>query len=131
MKHRLSFGFFNIFANNIIEVTVDENIEMTLEMVEECHEFINKHVVDDFAMLINRINNYTYTYEAQLSIASHEGLKAMAFVCYSEKSELVTKQLQDSRSFDQWQHPIFSGLELGWQQAYQWLESELLTIKIT
>lgn len=131
MKHRLSFGFFNIFAKNIIEVTVDESTEMTLEMVEECHQFMDKYVEGDFAMLINRINNYTYTYEAQLSIASYQGLKALAFVCYSEESERVTKQLQESRSFDQWHYPMFSGLELGWQQAYQWLENELSAIKIS
>jgi hypothetical protein len=79
--------------------------------------------------LINRIHNYTYTYEAKLSIASYEGLKALAFVCYSDKSLLVTKQLQESRSFDQWKYPVYSGLDLGWQEAYQWLESELATIK--
>lgn len=129
MKHRLSFGFYNIFANNVVEVTADEGIEMTLEMVEECHEFMDKHIEGDFALLINRINNYSYTYEAQLSLASYSGLKALAFVCYSKESFLVTEKLQSNRSFDQWQHPVFSGLELGWQQAYQWLENELLKIK--
>jgi hypothetical protein len=129
MKHRLSFGFYNIFPNNVIEVTADEGIEMTLEMVEECHDFMNDNVEGDFALLINRIHNYTYTYEAQLSIASYEGLKALAFVCYSDKSLLVTKQLQESRSFDQWKYPVYSGLDLGWQEAYQWLDNELATIK--
>jgi hypothetical protein len=129
MKHRLSYGFYSIFANNIIEVTADEGIEITLEMVEECHQFMNDNVEGNFALLINRINNYTYTYEAKLSIASYEGLKALAFVCYSEESILVTQQLQESHSFDQWAYPVFSGLELGWQQAYQWLESELTAIK--
>lgn len=131
MKHRLSFGFFNLLANNIIEVTADEGIEMTLEMVEECHDFVNKYVEGDFAMLINRINNYTYSYETQLSIASYENLKALAFVCYSKQSFDVTKRLQNNRAVDQWQYPIFSGLELGWQQAFNWLESELLAVKIS
>ena len=129
MKHRLSFGFYNIFPNNVIEVTPDEGIEITLEIVEECHDFIKENVIGDFALLINRINNYTYTYEAQFSIGSHSGMKTLAFVCYSDKSLLVTKQLQESRSFDQWKYPVYSGLDLGWQEAYQWLESELATIK--
>ena len=128
MKHRLSFGFYNIFANNIIEITADEGIEMTLEMVEESHEFVNENVEGDFALLINRINNYSYTYEAKLSVASFEGLKALAFVCYSEKSVVVTNKLQECRSVDQWRYPVFLGLELGWQQAYQWLENELSVI---
>jgi hypothetical protein len=125
MKHRLSFGFYNIFENNVIEVTVDEGTEVTLEMVEECHDFIVSNMKGDFALLINRINNYTYTYEAQLSIGSHDGMKAMAFICYSKEAENVTKQLQGNRSFDQWNYPIFMGLDLGWQQAHDWLVNEL------
>jgi hypothetical protein len=129
MKHRLSFGFYNVMANNIVEVTADEGIEVTLEMVEESVEFIDQHVKGNFALLINRINNYSYSYEAQLSIASHENLKGVAFVCYSAESEATTKKLQSNRSFDQWDYPIFSGLELGWQQAQKWLENELLAVK--
>ena len=94
MKHRLSFGFYNILANNVIEVTADEGIELSLEMVEESYQFINEYVTGDFVLLINRINNYTYSYEAQLSLASHENLKAIAFVYYSEQGENTTKQLQ-------------------------------------
>jgi hypothetical protein len=131
MKHRLSFGFYNVLANNIVEVTADEGIEVTLEMVEESIEFINQYIKGNFAMLINRINNYSYSYEAQLSIASHENLKCMAFVCYSAQSEETTQKLQSNRSFDQWCYPVFSGLELGWQQAHQWLENELLAVNVS
>lgn len=129
MKYRLSFGFYNILADNIVEVTADEGVELTLEMVEEGSNFLEEHMTGNFAMLVNRINNYTYSYEAQLSVASHENLKALAFVCYSKESELITKKLQSNRSVDKWDYPIFSGLELGWQQAYQWLEKSLMPIK--
>ncbi len=131
MKHRLSFGYYNLLANNIVEVTADEGIEISLEMVEESIEFINQYVEGNYAMLVNCINNYTYSYEAQLSVASHENLKGVAFVYYSAKSEETTKELQRNRSFDQWNYPMFSGLELGWQQAHQWLESELLAVQVS
>ena len=129
MKHRLSFGFYNVLPNNIVEVTTDEGIEISLEMVQESSEFLSQHITGPFAMLINRINNYTYSYEAQLSVGSYENLKAVAFVCYSAKGEESTKKLQSNRSVDQWDYPIFSGLELGWQQAQKWLENELLAVK--
>lgn len=130
MKHRLSFAYFNILSNDIVEVVVDENIEMTLEMVEECHQFINTHFQEKFAMLINRVNNYTYTYEAKLSIAAYENLIAMAFVYYSEESKVITENLSTLRSLDQWNYRIFSGLELGWQQAFDWLQQELVNSKL-
>jgi hypothetical protein len=129
MKHRLSFGFYNVLPNNIVEVTTDEGIEISLEMVEESSEFLSQHITGAFAMLINQINNYTYSYEAQLSVGSYENLKAVAFVYYSAKGEESIKKLQSNRSFDQWDYPIFSGLELGWQQAQKWLENELLAVK--
>ncbi|MDG1750714.1 MAG: hypothetical protein P8I03_03510 [Thalassotalea sp.] len=131
MKHRLSFGHFNILSENILEVVADEGVEMTLEMIEECHQFVDKHFADDFGMLVNRVNNYTYSFEAKLSIASYAHLKAIAFVYYSPDSKDVTEDLYQLRAFDEWNFRAFSGLELGWQQAYNWLQQELTTVKMS
>ncbi len=130
MKHRLSFGCFSILSDNIVEVVVDEGVEMSLEMIDECHHFIVSHFKEDFGMLINRVNNYTYSYEAKLSIASYENLKALAFVYYSESSKAVSENLYQLRSLDQWNYKLFSGLELGWQQAFDWLQQEL-SVKVS
>ena len=131
MKHRLSFGHFNILSENILEVVADEGVEMTLEMIEECHQFVDKHFTDDFGMLVNRVNNYTYSFEAKLSIASYEHLKAIAFVYYSTDSKKVTEGLYQLRTLDEWNFRAFSGLELGWQQAYNWLQQELASAKVS
>ena len=130
MKHRLSFGYFKIIDDNILEVVADEGIEMTLEMIEECHQFVDSHFKDDFCMLVNRVNNYTYSFEAKLSIASYEYLKAIAFVYYSSDSKSVTEELYQLRAFDEWNFRAFSGLELGWQQAFEWLQQELISVKV-
>jgi len=129
MKHRLSFGYFNILASNILEVVVDEGVDMTLEMIEECHHFIEHNFTGNFGMLINRVNHYTYSYEAKLSIASYDNLKAIAFVYYSSDSKSITEQLYKLRALDSWNYKIFSGIELGWQQAYSWLEQQLIDDK--
>lgn len=130
MKHRLSFADFNLLSDDIVEVVVDEGVEMTLEMVEECHQFMDSRFQDRFGMLINRVNNYTYTYEAKLSIAAYEHLAAMAFVYYSQDSKDITEQLFKVRLLDQWNYQIFSGLELGWQEAFTWLQQELASAKL-
>ncbi|OKY24827.1 MULTISPECIES: hypothetical protein [Thalassotalea] len=130
MKHRLSFGQFNLLSNNIVEVVVDEGIVMDLEMVDECHHFIQSRFCNNFAMLINKVNHYTYSYEAKLSVASYAHLKAIAFVYYSKEAQQISNNLQALRAIDKWNCRVFSGLELGWQQAYNWLQSELQTVKI-
>lgn len=126
MKHRLSFGYFTLLADNIVEVTIDEGIELSLEMIEESDVFLNAHIFGDFGMLVNRINEYTYSYEAQLTIGSYQGLKAIAFVYYSDESKCLVEKINVMRAYDDWNSCIFSGLELEWQQAVQWLKNELL-----
>ncbi len=130
MKHRLSFAYFNKLAGNILEIVVDDKIEISLEMIEECHQFIADHFPHEFGLLINRVNNYTYSYEAKLSIASHDKLKAMAFVYYSQQGKLLTEKLTEVRANDAWNWRIFSGVELGWQQAYSWLQQEMMPVRI-
>lgn len=130
MKHRLSFGYFNIIADNILEVVADEGIEFTLEMIGECHQFVEQHFIEDFGMLVNRVNNYTYSFEAKLSIASYENLKAIAFVYYSLDSKKTAESLYQLRSSDAWNFQAFSGLELGWQQGFDWLKKELTVLKV-
>jgi len=130
MKLSMSFGYVNKLSDNIFEVVVDEDIEVTLEMVDESHEFVDKYVKGDFALLINRINGYSYTYEAKLSVSSYEGLKAIAFVYYDSKSQHAIEDLQNARVMDKWNAKSFSGLELGWQQAHDWLQKEMAVIKV-
>lgn len=115
-----------MLEGNIVEVIVDENIKMTLEMVEECHKFIDKYCQEDFALLINRVNNYDYSYEAKLSLASYENLKAIAFVYYSATGKDQVNQLAQMRSHDDWNVQAFAGLNMGWQEAFNWLQKELL-----
>ena len=126
MKKRLTFADFTLLEGNIVEVVVDENIQMTLEMVEECHRFIDKYCQHDFALLINRVNHYDYSYEAKLSLASYENLKAIAFVYYTVEGKNQVQQLAKMRAHDKWNVQAFSGLNMGWQEAYNWLQHELL-----
>jgi len=130
MKHRMSFGFFNKLSEDIFEVIADEGVEITLEMIDECHEFVDKYIEGNFSLLVNRINTYSYSYEAKLSIASYEGLRAIAFVYYNNESQQVFNDLQNTRLIDKWNAKTFSGMELGWQQAYDWLQEEMVALKI-
>ena len=126
MKYRLSFGYFTLLAENIVEVTIDEGVELSLEMIEESAVFFKAHIFGRFGMLINIVNEYTYSFEAKLSIGSYEGLQAIAFVYYSDKSRVNVEELNAVRANDKWNSSIFSGRELEWHKAFKWLEQELL-----
>lgn len=131
MKHRLDFAYFTVLPNNIVEVTIDNGTTLSLENVEACHEFINTHVTEDFSMLINGIHDYNFSFEAKLSVASHEKLKAIAFVYYNKNSQDEIESLLALRKVDNLNAKTYSGLELGWQEAHQWLEQEMESLKVS
>jgi len=53
---------------------------MTLDMVEEYHAFLLAHLVSPFSLLINKINSYSYNFDAQINLATLKEIKAMAVV---------------------------------------------------
>ncbi len=131
MKHRLDFAYFSILPNNIVEVVIDDGVTLSLEMVEQCHQFISTNITDDFSLLINDIHDYSMAFEARLSLASHQGLKAIAFVYYNQRGQSAIEDLIELRKIDNWNTKVFSGVELGWQEAHQWLEHEMETLKVS
>jgi len=124
MKHKLSFASVNILDGNIAEVIIDPDVEISLEMTEEYNDFLVEQFAGDFAVLVNKLHPYDFTFEAKLTVASHENLKAIAVVYYSEQSVNQTYKINNIRAHD-WNLKAFSGLDIGWQQAHDWLKVEL------
>ncbi len=125
MKHQLSFGSINKISDNIAEVIVNENVVMSLEMTEEYHQFLVDNFIGDLGLLVNKINPYSYTFEAKLNIGSASNIKAIAVVLYNQAAEKAVDDLFAMRQSDGWNLKTFSGLDLGWQQGLNWLEKEL------
>jgi len=129
MKYELSFGYINKLTENIGEVVVNYGVKMSLEMLDEYDLLLDTIFDNEFGLLINKINHYTYSYEAKLSIASHKNIKAMAVVYYFPSAKSMTTELLNVRKVDKLNMREYSGLELGWQQAFEWLISELKSKK--
>ncbi|TPH17829.1 hypothetical protein [Litorilituus lipolyticus] len=125
MEHRLSFASVKLINPNIAEVIVDAGVIVSMEMVEEYEAFLGQIFQHEFALLVNKINPYDYSFEAKLSIGSHEKLKAIAVVYYNETAEKKASEVANLRQVDGWNVRFYSGLELGWQEGVNWLEEEL------
>lgn len=63
--HELSFAKIIILREDIAEVIVNEGVEMTVEMVDEYHNFLLSHLRAPFSLLVNKLNAYTYDFDAQ------------------------------------------------------------------
>ena len=125
MNHNLSFAKINILNENVAEVIVGQNVEISLEMSEEYNDFFAEKFPNDFAILVNKINKYDFSFEAKLSMASHENLKAIAVVAYDKEGKQEVEKLAAMRQIDGWNLKVFDGLNLGWQDGLTWLENEL------
>jgi hypothetical protein len=125
MEKRLSFAYVNTIDDNIAEVIIDNNVIITLEMIDEYDEYLSEHFKGNFGLLINRINHYSYTFEAKLTIGSNDGLCAMAVVYYNRMSKESTLGLMNTRVNDDFNLKLFSGLELGKQTGVDWLKTEI------
>lgn len=125
MNHNLSFAKINILNESVAEVIVGQNVEISLEMSEEYNDFLAEKFPNDFAILVNKINKYDFSFEAKLSMASHENLKAIAVVTYDKEGKQEVEELAAMRQIDGWNLKVFDGLNLGWQDGLTWLENEL------
>ena len=125
-KYQLSFCTINKLSDNIAEVIIANDVEVSLEMVEEHDEILCSIFKGNFGVLVNKINTYTYAVEATLSMGSIARMKAIASVNYTAQGKSSSQEIENRRRTDKLNWQQFSGLELGWQQAYDWLIQELL-----
>ena len=91
--HKLSFGEITILKPNLAEVIIDSDVVMDLEMVGEYHQFLLTHLKHPFNLLINKIHQYTYTFEAQQHLAALPQINSMAVIAYNSVTEKSTKCL--------------------------------------
>lgn len=123
---RLSFGCtINHLDNNIAEVIVDQGIELSIEMVEELDNYLDTHYSEHFALLVNKANRYSYTYEAQLCLASLDKQKAIAVLYHELNEDPIPSQFDKRRKVDQITIKSFPATKLGTKAALNWLNDIL------
>ena len=66
--HKFNFGSIIILHDNVAEVIINEGVELTLEMINEYHDFLLTNLSSPFFLLVNKIHSYTYSFEAQMHL---------------------------------------------------------------
>ena len=115
--HELTFAKIIILREDIAEVMINEGVNMDLDMVKEYHEFLLSHLRAPFSLLINKINSYTYDFEAQEELATLEEIRAMAVVAYNRVTRIATETLASFPRDVEWNLEIFSNRD----DALKWL----------
>lgn len=107
-------------SDDVAEVIVNEGVEYDMKMVELYHQWIRDHMHHPCCILVNKVNSYTYSFEAQRKLATIPEIKAIALVVYSRASEVATESLVELPKSKPWNSKIFSDRE----KALQWLASQ-------
>jgi len=115
--HVLPFAKIILLRDDIAEVIINESVEMDLEMVETYHSFLLSHLKAPFSLLINKINAYSYSYDAQKKLATLDEIKAMAVVSYRNATKTSTKALAAVPRRQAWNLEIHTNRE----DALNWL----------
>ncbi len=123
--HKLDFGRIIILQPDIAEVIINEGIEMNEAMVDNYHSFLIEHLVAPFSILVNKLNAYTYTFDAQLKIATIPQIYSMAVVTYTHISEVATVSLNSIPRDKPWNLRTFSSRE----HALAWLKQNQIQIQ--
>ena len=123
--HELSFCKIIILREDIAEIIVNDDIEIDMEMVGQYHEFLLSHLTSPFSVLINRINSYTHSFDAQMKIGTLPELNAIGVVSYNRTTDIVSKGMASLPRNKEWNFNIFSRRD----EALAWVESEQDNVK--
>ncbi len=116
-SYELPYAKIIILQDDIAEVMINDGVNMDLEMVEHYHKFLLSHLRPRFSLLVNKINSYTYDFDAQLKLATLKEINAMAVVAYDRVTKITTESLASYPRREKWNLKVFSNRE----EALSWL----------
>lgn len=115
--HELPFAKIILLRKDIAEVIVNEGVVMSVDMVNQYHDFLLEHLHIPFSLLINKINSYTYDFDAQLKLATLNEINAMAVVSYNRLTTITTENLAAYPRERMWNLKVFTNRD----KAVEWL----------
>ena len=118
--YELPFAKIIILRDDIAEVMIDEGVIMDTAMVEQYHDFLLSHLRAPFSLLVNKVNAYSYDFDAQEKLATLKEINAMAVIAYNRITKIATENLASFPRDVKWNLRIFSNRE----EAMAWLLSE-------
>jgi hypothetical protein len=118
--HELPFAKVIVLRDDIAEVMINDGVIMDIAMVEQYHDFLLTHLRAPFSLLVNKVNAYSYDFNAQEKLATLKEINAMAVVAYNRVTEITTETLASYPRNVKWNLRIFSNRD----DALAWLFTE-------
>ena len=118
--HKLSFCIASKLSECCAEFVVNKGVEVNLDMVFEYHEWLLENLEFPMYILLNKMFPCTYSFEAQVQLASLQHINAMAVVAYDKVSQSTTQILQTVPREGNWSIEVFDDRDT----AISWLNRQ-------
>ena len=91
-EYKLSFCTLLQRDDDVVIIEINEGVEVDAKMAQELIELSDSVYGDTpFALLSNRINSYSQSFEAMHVLAMKPNLVALAVVIYTDRSKLLVE----------------------------------------
>ena len=90
-KYKFDFCKLQRRADDILLLEFNNGIEVTAEMVDKLSRAANEVMSGPFAILSNRVNSYSVSFEAMASIAKYDNIAALAVVVHDAQSRILVE----------------------------------------
>lgn len=112
----MSFGQLIFLSDNITEVIINEGVEVSLDDVAEYHKsLVKRHGGNGFGLLVNRVHQFSYSFDAQIHIGHLPNLRAVAMI-----SSFGEPAVESMREIKRSKFPIESFCD--YQEGLRWLK---------
>ena len=122
-EYKLNFCTLFQRDDNVVTIEINEGVEVDTDMAQELVDLSDSVLGGaPFALLSNRINSYSLSFEAMQTLATLPNMIALAIVTYTEHSKLLIETQNFFISTIR-KNPvkIFTDKDA----AIEWLQSEL------
>ena len=93
--YNLSFGPIIVINPNLVEVIVNHGVVFGELEVDEFHDFILTNFDAPISLLVNKKNDYSYTFEAQKNVGNIKEIKAIAFLSTTLSGLMIYKTMNN------------------------------------
>ena len=118
---RLRFCKLVPLSDEITEIIADKGTEINLEDVNAFHNWLDNNHENDIALLVNKKNHCSYTFNAQREMGNLERIKAIAYVIYDNASEIALQSMLAMKSRRNIPHYI----SYDYDEALNWLKLQV------
>ena len=121
--HQLSFCTIKILRADLAEVIIDDGVEVNIRQLNEVETFFVDQLSAPFSLVMNKLNHYSFQFDAQVKMGTYEHLNAVAVISYNKTTDTLTQALLEVPRNKKWKLEVFSNRE----KAIEWAKLQQAT----